>query len=71
MSSFCPHCGWMDVEVYEVVSRRMTRDGGQLSWTRCACGSLQMRQHPRGGSASVLTRGRPSAALAGVGGVTS
>ncbi|MGH8791799.1 MAG: hypothetical protein ACRDXX_04040 [Stackebrandtia sp.] len=66
MSSFCPHCGWMDAEVYEVISRRMTRDGGQLSWTRCACGSLQMRQQRRGGTPVVLTRGRPVADLVGV-----
>jgi hypothetical protein len=66
MNSSCPHCGWPDAEPYQVISRRLTRDSTQLSWVRCACGSLQMRQQPRAGDASVLTRGRPTLDLQGM-----
>jgi len=66
MQSHCPHCGWPDVEAYQVVSRRLTRDSALLSWTRCACGSLQMRQQPRGKEMVVLTRGRPTADMSGL-----
>lgn len=67
MDYLCPHCGWPDAEPYQVISRRLTRDSTQLSWVRCACGSLQMRQQPRGGSLSVLTRGRPTVEMSDLG----
>jgi hypothetical protein len=66
MNSHCPHCGWLDAEPYQVVSRRLTRDSGMMSWTRCACGSLQMRQQPRGKQTLIVTRGRPTADMAGL-----
>jgi len=37
----CPFCGWPEDE-YDVVSRHHTSEG-QAIWTRCVCGSLQMR----------------------------
>lgn len=64
MTTSCPHCGWPDAEPYQVISRRLTRDSTQLSWARCACGSLQMRQQPPSGIQAVLTRGRPTPDLA-------
>lgn len=66
MQSLCPHCGWPDAETYQVVSRRLTRDSALLSWTRCACGSLQMRQQPRGKETVIVTRGRPTSDMAGL-----
>lgn len=60
MDTHCPHCGWLDAEPYETISRRMNRDASQMVWTRCACGSLQLRQQPRGQAAYVVTRGRPT-----------
>ncbi|HZE37882.1 MAG TPA: hypothetical protein VE172_03645 [Stackebrandtia sp.] len=66
MTTLCPHCGWPDAEAYQVISRRLTRDSSTLSWVRCACGSLQMRQQPRGGDLSVLTRGKPTADMTGL-----
>ncbi|MCD9879468.1 hypothetical protein [Streptomyces guryensis] len=39
----CPHCGWPDgAEPFQVVSRHSTAAGGTV-WTRCGCGSLQVR----------------------------
>lgn len=39
----CPHCGWPDgAEPFQVVSRHGTA-GGLTVWTRCGCGSLQVR----------------------------
>ncbi|MBE8476414.1 hypothetical protein [Streptomyces justiciae] len=39
----CPHCGWPDdAEPFQVVSRHATAAGSTL-WTRCGCGSLQVR----------------------------
>jgi hypothetical protein len=42
-STACPYCGWPDrAEPFQVVSRHGTA-GGQTVWTRCGCGSLQVR----------------------------
>lgn len=39
----CPHCGWPDgAEPFQVVSRHATA-AGRTVWTRCGCGSLQVR----------------------------
>jgi len=38
----CPFCGWPEDELYEEASRHRTSEG-QTVWTRCVCGSLQMR----------------------------
>ena len=37
----CPFCGWPEDEV-DVASWHHTTEG-QTVWTRCVCGSLQMR----------------------------
>ena len=60
----CPHCGWPDgAEPFQVVSRHGTATGGTV-WTRCACGSLQVRV-TEGCGTRVVSRSRPSAARAG------
>ncbi|MFG2000720.1 hypothetical protein ACGFNU_16405 [Spirillospora sp. NPDC048911] len=41
----CPRCGWPEDETYEVLSRHLTSDG-VVSYTRCACGEVQMRFQP-------------------------
>ncbi|MFF5985620.1 hypothetical protein [Prauserella flavalba] len=56
--STCPFCGWPDSDVYEIVSRHRTPEG-ETVWTRCACGSLQVRVT----GAGVVTRGRPGAGV--------
>ncbi|MEU3272390.1 hypothetical protein ABZ639_16225 [Saccharomonospora sp. NPDC006951] len=56
--STCPFCGWPDDRPFAVVSRHPTPDG-ETVWTRCACGSLQVREVGVGG-AFVVSRGRPS-----------
>ncbi|MDN0198800.1 hypothetical protein [Streptomyces sp. S.PNR 29] len=39
----CPHCGWPDgADPFQVVSRHTTAKGHTV-WTRCGCGSLQIR----------------------------
>ncbi|MEU0458462.1 hypothetical protein ABZ322_37085, partial [Streptomyces sp. NPDC006129] len=39
----CPHCGWPDGgEPFQVLSRHATATG-RTEWTRCGCGSLQVR----------------------------
>jgi hypothetical protein len=38
----CPYCGWPDDELFDEASRHRT-SVGQTVWTRCVCGSLQMR----------------------------
>ncbi len=53
----CPFCGWSDDEVYLEVSRHHTRSG-QTVWTRCACGSLQVRVVEVTGT-RIVARGRP------------
>jgi hypothetical protein len=54
----CPHCGWPDhAEPFSVVSRHATA-AGQTAWTRCGCGSLQVRVIDERG-VRVVSRGRP------------
>ncbi|MGP2441263.1 hypothetical protein [Streptomyces sp. JW3] len=58
----CPHCGWPDgAEPYQVVSRHRTATGHTV-WSRCACGSLQMRVVVDGGGSRVVSRSRPAPA---------
>jgi hypothetical protein len=38
----CPRCGWPQSDVYEVLSRHLTSEG-VVTYTRCACGAVQMR----------------------------
>ncbi|MBA4863179.1 hypothetical protein H1V43_17675 [Streptomyces sp. PSKA54] len=64
MTSYCPHCGWPDAQPYEVVSRHATTQG-QTVWTRCACGSLQVRTVGQSDGAQdtgvrIVSRGRPA-----------
>ncbi|QQM43536.1 hypothetical protein [Streptomyces liliifuscus] len=55
----CPYCGWPDrAEPFQVVSRHGTA-AGQTVWTRCGCGSLQMRVVDARGM-NVVTRSRPA-----------
>jgi hypothetical protein len=37
----CPRCGWPTAEPYQVVSRHVTSEG-TITWSRCACGQLQV-----------------------------
>ncbi|MED7828364.1 hypothetical protein [Streptomyces chiangmaiensis] len=54
----CPHCGWPDhAEPFQVLSRHNTA-AGHAMWTRCACGSLQMRLVDARG-VRVVSRSRP------------
>jgi len=55
----CPHCGWPDAQPFRIVSRHRTHDG-QTVWSRCSCGSLQVRV-VEAGCARVVARGRPAA----------
>ncbi|MET8633544.1 hypothetical protein ABZX69_10360 [Streptomyces sp. NPDC004074] len=55
----CPHCGWPDQAApFQVLSRHDTADG-RTTWTRCACGSLQVRLLDARG-ARVVSRSRPA-----------
>jgi hypothetical protein len=45
----CPRCGWPTAEPFQVVSRHVTSEG-TITWSRCACGRLQVHR----GSALVL-----------------
>ena len=68
----CPHCGWPDrADPFQVVSRHAT-SGGHTVWTRCGCGSLQMRTVDARGM-RVVSRSRPAerAAAAGAAGARS
>ncbi|MGW0331078.1 hypothetical protein ACWD0J_04220 [Streptomyces sp. NPDC003011] len=57
----CPHCGRPDgAEPFQVVSRHGTA-AGHTMWTRCGCGSLQVRVADRHGT-RVVSRSRPAAA---------
>ncbi|GAA2084878.1 hypothetical protein GCM10009801_46300 [Streptomyces albiaxialis] len=62
--SSCPYCGWPDDEPAQIVSEHPTGDGA-TRWTRCWCGSLQMRHVARGGEQRITVRGRPQRAVAG------
>jgi uncharacterized Zn finger protein len=55
----CPHCGWPDgAEPFQVVSRHSTA-GGSTVWTRCGCGSLQVRVVDVRGM-RIVSRSRPA-----------
>lgn len=55
----CPHCGWPDhAEPFQVVSRHTTAAGVTV-WTRCGCGSLQVRVVDATGL-RVVSRSRPA-----------
>ncbi|MFJ6080381.1 hypothetical protein ACIQI8_03180 [Streptomyces sp. NPDC092369] len=57
----CPHCGWPDAaDPFQVLSRHATAAGLTL-WTRCGCGSLQVRSVDERG-VRIVSRGRPAAA---------
>jgi hypothetical protein len=54
----CPRCGWPTAEPFQVISRHVTSEG-TITWSRCACGRLQVHR----GSTLVLWAtgtGRPA-----------
>jgi hypothetical protein len=54
----CPHCGRPDTaEPFQVVSRHDTA-AGRTVWTRCGCGSLQVRLVEASG-VRIVSRSRP------------
>jgi len=56
----CPHCGRPDgAEPFQVVSRHGTASGSTV-WTRCGCGSLQVRVED-GCGMRIVSRSRPAA----------
>ncbi|WP_291419357.1 hypothetical protein [Actinophytocola sp.] len=57
--TYCPHCGWPDAEPFQIVSRQHTTEG-QTVWSRCTCGSLQVRVLD-GACSRVVARSRPAA----------
>ena len=60
-ATLCPHCGWPDsAEPFQVLSRHSTTTGHTV-WTRCGCGSLQMRVVD-GRGVRVVSRSRPAEA---------
>ncbi|MFF8234882.1 hypothetical protein [Streptomyces caelestis] len=59
----CPHCGWPDGgEPFQVLSRHTTAMG-RTEWTRCGCGSLQVRVVD-GGGMRVISRSVPASGSA-------
>ncbi|QXJ20350.1 hypothetical protein AGRA3207_001044 [Actinomadura graeca] len=56
----CPRCGWPQTEVYEVLSRHLTSEG-VVSYTRCACGEMQVRVQPYTPGAVVTAGHEPPA----------
>ncbi|WDV49590.1 hypothetical protein PV963_04010 [Streptomyces coeruleorubidus] len=59
----CPHCGWPDGgEPFQVLSRHTTATG-RTEWTRCGCGSLQVRVVD-GCGMRVVSRSRPASGSA-------
>ncbi|MEU0900605.1 hypothetical protein [Streptomyces massasporeus] len=55
----CPHCGRPDGgEPFRVLSRHTTATG-HTEWTRCGCGSLQVRVADGGGT-RVVSRSGPA-----------
>lgn len=60
--STCPYCSWPDSEPIDVLSEHRTAEGLTM-WTRCPCGSLQVRLAAAGGI-RLLARGRPYAVAA-------
>ena len=64
----CPHCGWPDDgEPFQVLSRHTTATGRTV-WTRCGCGSLQVRIVDDRGT-RVVSRSGPASAPARSGSV--
>ncbi|OKK04119.1 hypothetical protein [Streptomyces sp. CB02400] len=61
--TFCPYCGWPDdAEPFQVVSRHGTAAGSTV-WTRCGCGSLQVRAVDDRGArivSRIVSRSRPA-----------
>jgi hypothetical protein len=55
--TLCPYCGRPDAEPFQVVSRHRT-SAGQTVWTRCQCGSLQMRVRDAAGE-RITARSHP------------
>jgi hypothetical protein len=43
----CPACAWPVSDVYEVISRHLTSEG-VVTYSRCACGEVQVRFQPYG-----------------------
>lgn len=58
MTSQCPYCGWPDAQPFQVVSRHRT-GAGQTVWTRCSCGSVQVRVIDAAG-VRITSRSRPA-----------
>ncbi|MFJ9664858.1 hypothetical protein ACIRPP_09570 [Streptomyces sp. NPDC101219] len=64
LGTACPFCGWPDgAEPFRVVSRHLTGAGSTL-WTRCGCGSLQVRVTDDRGT-RIVSRSRPADAGTG------
>ncbi|MCX3291392.1 hypothetical protein OR263_32580 [Streptomyces sp. NEAU-H22] len=58
-ATVCPHCGRPDAgEPFRVLSRHITATGLTV-WTRCGCGSLQVRVADGRGT-RVVSRGGPA-----------
>ncbi|SFP79396.1 hypothetical protein SAMN05421810_103438 [Amycolatopsis arida] len=57
LTSNCPYCGWPDAEPFRVVSRHRTAEG-ETVWTRCGCGSSQVRSVDETGM-HIMARSRP------------
>jgi hypothetical protein len=57
----CPYCGRPDAEPFQVLSRHRT-SAGLTVWTRCQCGSLQVRVRDAAGE-RIAARGRPRHAV--------
>ncbi|RFU84664.1 hypothetical protein DY218_21335 [Streptomyces triticagri] len=55
----CPYCGWPDGEPAPAVVSEHRTARGLTVWTRCWCGSLQVRQLTAAGI-RVSARGRPA-----------
>jgi hypothetical protein len=55
--STCPRCGWPEAETYEVLSRHLTSQG-IVTYTRCACGEVQIRIQPYGVGESITRPAR-------------
>lgn len=60
MDTQCPYCGWPDADPFAVVSRHSTPEGMTV-WSRCSCGSLQVRVIDDCRS-RIVSRSRPTAA---------
>ncbi|WP_049573091.1 hypothetical protein [Nocardiopsis sp. SBT366] len=58
MNSVCPHCGWPDEQPFAVLSQHRTGTGLTV-WSRCVCGSTQVREIGLAGT-RIVSRGRPT-----------